>query len=216
MLKGTTMEGCLKYIIGIVVIVIALNFIIKIGGCAYDGVKDGVNKATAWRDGRLAKRAREEELKRKQEADAARVAEIKRQQEAKAAAVEQLRLAKADKVRTFALKDAPKVWDVYQALASEIDVQDGKIDELRKTLVAFGRSPEKDEDFNRICAQRDEMIRSQKALYVKLEDAYIAACKFAATPSRKDYNDLQKKAIEDGIKEAESAAAKFKELRLSK
>lgn len=203
------MEGCLKYIVGIVVVIIALNFIIKIGGCIYDGVKEGANKATVWRDERLAKRAREE-------ADAARAAEIKRQQELNAAAAEQLRLAKADKIRTFALKEAPKLWDTYQALQSEINMQDGKIEDLRKTLVAFGKNPDHDQDFKNICAMRDDMLRSRQFMYTKLEDAYIAACKFAATPSRKDYNDLQKKAIEDGIKEAESAAAKFKELRLNK
>lgn len=198
------LKGCLVIVVLIVMIHVA-SCVFTIG-----------NIESAKRDERLEAEAKKAEIQKKQMAEAERIAEVKKMQEEKAAEAERKRQMKADKVRTFALKDAPKVWDVYQALASEIDVQDGKIDELRKTLVAFGRSPEKDEDFNRICVQRDEMIRSQKALYVKLEDAYIAACKFAATPSRKDYNDLQKKAIEDGIKEAELAAAKFKELRLSK
>ena len=104
----------------------------------------------------------------------------------------------------------------YQSLKSEIDVQNGKIEDLRKTLVSFGRSPEQDEDFKRICALRDEMIRSQTALYAKLEDAYIAAKKYEASPSRKDYQELHKKALEDGILEADAAEAKFKEMRLSK
>ena len=210
------MEGCFKGCVGIIILGIALHFIIKIGGCIYDEAKETADKATAWRDERLAKKAQEEELKRKQEAEAARIAEAKRQQEIAAAEAEQRRLAKADKIRTFALKDAPKVWAVYQSLTSEINVQNGKIEELRNTLKTFGKDPEEDEDFKRICVQRDEMIRSQKALYLKLEDAYIAACKFAATPGRKEYGDLQKKALEDGIREAEAAEAKFREMRLNK
>ena len=68
----------------------------------------------------------------------------------------------------------------------------------------------------RICALRDDMVRSWKALRIKLEDAYIAARKYEAAPSRKDYQELHKKALEDGIQEADAAAAKFKEMRLNK
>ena len=171
---------------------------------------------TKWCDEQYAEKARQNEIQKAQKAEAEREAEAQREQEEAAAAAERKRQAKVDKIQEFALKDAPKVWAAYQSLKSEVDVQDGKIEELRKTLEAFGRSPEQDEDFNRICAQRDEMIRSQNVLYAKLEDAYIAACKFAATPGRKEYGDLRKKAIEDGLREAEAAEAKFKEMRLSK
>ena len=205
-------KGCL----GIIILVVALHFVIKIGGCVYDAVKEQADKATAWRDERLAKKAQEEEIRRKQQEEAAQAEATKRQREATIAKIQQKRQEKADKIRTFALKDAPKVWEVYQSLKSEIDLQNEKIEELRKTLVSFGRSPEEDEDFKRICAQRDEMIRSEKALYVKLEDAYIAACKFAATPGHKEYGDLHRKALDDGIREAEAAEAKFKEMRLNK
>lgn len=216
-MKGLAiMEGCFKGCIGIVIIVVALHFIIKIGGCIYDEAKEQVNKVTEWRDERLAKKAQEEELKKKQQAEIARAEEAKRQQEAAAAEAEQKQLAKDEKIQTFALKEAPKVWAVYQSLQSEIDVQNGKIDELRKTLVTFNKVPEQDADFNRICALRDEMIRSRKALRAKLEDAYIAAKKYEASPSRKDYQELHKKALEDGILEADAASAKFKEMRLNK
>ena len=179
-------------------------------------VEGYVHKACKWRDERLAKKAEQAEIEKAQRAEAERIAEAKRQQEAAAAEAERKRQEKADKIQTFALKDAPKVWAVYQSLKSEIEVQNGKIEDLRNTLVSFGRSPEEDEDFKRICVLRDEMIRSQKALYTKLEGAYIAACKFAATPGHKEYGDLHKKAIEDGLREAEAAEARFKEMRLSK
>ena len=101
-------------------------------------------------------------------------------------------------------------------MQSEIDVQNGKIEELRKTLEAFGKDPWRDVDFQRICDLRDDMIRSRKALRTKLEDAYIASRKYEASPSRKDYQELHKKALEDGILEADAAEAKFKEMRLNK
>ena len=185
------------------------------------------NDLEGMRDRRLAEKAKQTEMQKAQEAESARVAEAKRQQEARVVAEKRRReealaeakrkqAAKDDKIRTFALKEAPKVWSVYQSLQSEIDVQNDKIEELRKTLVAFDKSPEQDADFVRICALRDEMIRSRKAIRVKLEDAYLAAKKYEASPSRKDYQELHKKALEDGILEADAASAKFKEMRLNK
>lgn len=179
-------------------------------------VEGYVHKACKWRDERLAKKAEQAEIEKAQRAEAERIAEAKRQQEAAAAEAERKRQEKADKIQAFALKDTPKIWEIYQSLKSEIDVQNGKIEDLRKSLVEFGRTPEDDEDFNYICAKRDEIIRMQETVYAKLEDSYIAACKFAATPSHKEYGDLLKKAIEDGLREAEAAEAKFKEMRLSK
>lgn len=169
-----------------------------------------------WCDDRRAEKARQAEVLKAHEAEAARIAEANRQEEEAAAEAKRRQEDKYEKIQTFALKEAPKVWEVYQSLQSEIDVQNGKIEELRKTLVTFGKQPEQDEDFKRICAVRDEMIRTRKALRAKLDDAYIAAKKYEASPSRKDYQELHKKALEDGILEADAASAKFKEMRLNK
>lgn len=164
-----------------------------------------VDKFTAWRDSRQAEETRRVEEQKAKDAEEAEIAEVKRRQE-----------AKDEKIQAFALKEAPKVWEVYQSLQGEIDVQNGKIEELRKSLETFGRTPEEDTDFVRICALRDEMKRSREALRAKLEDAYIAAKKYEAAPSRKDYQELHKKALEDGILEADAASARFKEMRRNK
>ena len=201
-------RGCLA-VISAIVVFFALSWVFSI-------VDAGLRSATKWRDARLAKRAKQAEIEKAQKAEAERIAAAKRRQEAAAAAAEQKRLAKDEKIQTFALKEAPKVWEVYQSLQSEIDVQNGKIEELRKTLLAFDKVPEQDADFKRICALRDEMIRSRKALRAKLEDAYIAAKKYEVSPSRKDYQELHKKALKDGILEATVASEKFKEMRLNK
>lgn len=183
----------------------------------------GIEKISSFREEYLVEKEKQAELRKAQEEETARIAKAKAeakriQEEKRRIQVEKKRIqeAKDEKIRSFALKDAPKVWAVYQSLQSEIDVQNGKIEELRKTLEAFGKDPWRDVDFKRICALRDDMIRSRKALRTKLEDAYIASRKYEASPSRKDYQELHKKALEDGILEADAAEAKFKEMRLNK
>ena len=121
-----------------------------------------------------------------------------------------------EKIKTFALKEMPSAWETYQSVQSEIDVQNGKIEDLANSLRAFGRVPEQDEDFLRIRGLRDDMIRIRDTLWKKLEDAYFAARKFEAAPTNKDNKELLKKALEDGIGEADAAARKFKEMRLNK
>lgn len=170
------------------------------------------NAVIAWRDER-----KEASLAEERRREDARLAEERRREEAVRLAEERRRQNERDeKIRSFALKEAPEVWSAYQALESEIEVQNGKIGELRDTLVKFGKDPEEDEDFKRICDLRDDMIRSHAALRGKLEDAYITWRKYEAAPSRKDYQELHRKAIEDGVREAEAASAKFKEMRLRK
>lgn len=189
-----TAVGCLGIfgLIGIVSLVVVM-------------VSNGWDHFTAWRTERQSEETKRVEAQKAQAAERARIAEAKRRQK-----------AKDEKIQAFALKEAPKVWEVYQSLKSEIDVQSAKIEELRKSLESFGRSPEQDTDFVRICALRDDMTRSRDALRTKLEDAYIAAKKYEAAPSRKDYQELHKKALEDGVLEADSASARFKEMRRNK
>lgn len=174
-------------------------------GVVLFSIGTAIERFTSWRTARQTEESRRVEAQKAKELESARIAKAKRRQE-----------TKDEKIQTFALKEAPKVWEVYQSLKSEIDVQNEKIEELRKSLESFGRSPEQDTDFVRICALRDDMTHSRDALRTKLEDAYIAAKKYEAAPSRKDYQELHKKALEDGVLEADSASARFKEMRRNK
>lgn len=150
---------------------------------------------------------------REMEAEKARIATAERQkQEEEAKRVEM----KIDKIRKFALRETPSVWSAYQSLQSEIDLQNAKIEDLRKALRSFDRIPEHDEDFVSICELRNDMLRTRDALWKRLEDAYLAARKFEAAPTRKGNAELLRKAIEDGVAEAVAAAKKFKEMRQSK
>ena len=193
-LLGIAFFGLRKTAVGCLGIVVLIGLV----SLAVVMVLSGWDLFTAWRTARQSE-------EKAQAAERARIAEAKRRQK-----------AKDEKIQDFALKEAPKVWEVYQSLKSEIDVQNEKIEELRKSLESFGRSPEQDTDFVRICALRDDMTRSRDALRTKLEDAYIAAKKYEAAPSRKDYQELHKKALEDGVLEADAASARFKEMRRNK
>ena len=121
-----------------------------------------------------------------------------------------------DCLRTFALKEAPQLWSALHSLEAEIVIQHRRIEELRKTLVEFNKDPEADADFKDICAVRNEMSKVRVSLRGKLEDAYLAFKKFEATPSRKDYNELRRTILEDGIQEAMSAVRRFDIMRKEK
>lgn len=217
------MKGCL----GCLVVGIGFIVILHVGGCLLTIGDIELTRLKNWRNERLARKAEQREQAKVQAAEASRVAEAKRREAEAAAAAkrkqsEQIAAqkkrqeAKDEKIRAFALKEAPDVWSVYQMLRSEIDVQSNRISQLRKTLETFGKNPEADEDFKRICSMREEMIATRSALRKRLEDAYIAKCKFEATPGRREYEEQHRKALEDGIREALEAADRFNEMRLNK
>jgi len=217
------MKGCL----GCLVVGIGFIVILHVGGCLLTIGDIELTRLKNWRNERLARKAEQREQAKVQAAEASRVAEAKRR-EAEAAAEARRRQAeqiaaqkkrqeaKDEKIRSFALKEAQDVWSVYQMLRSEIDVQSNRISQLRKTLETFGKNPEADEDFKRICSMREEMIATRSALRKRLEDAYIAKCKFEATPGRREYEEQHRKALEDGIREAIEATNRFNEMRLNK
>jgi len=124
--------------------------------------------------------------------------------------------SKDDKVRDFALKEAPSVWNAYQVLVDAIEVQNKKIAELRKTLEMFDSNVGDDADVRNLSRVHDEMVASRDAIKAKLEEAYLQARKFAASPDRKEFDELRKKAVEDGVKEAQSALRRYKAMKVPK
>ena len=151
--------------------------------------------------------------KKEKEAEKARVVAEERK---KCEAEVRRREMKIEKIKTFALKEMPSAWATYQSLQSEIDVQNGKIDDLSNSLRAFDRDPEVDGDFLRIRGFRDNMVQTCDTLWKRLEDAYLASKKFEAAPTSGNNEEILKKALEDGIAEAAAAAKKFNEMRLGK
>ena len=80
----------------------------------------------------------------------------------------------------------------------------------------FDKTPETDSDYLAICAARGEMETSLKGIRRKLEEAYLACCRFKATPSHKEYEELMRKALDDGMQAADAATRKFEQMKVDK
>lgn len=85
-----------------------------------------------------------------------------------------------------------------------------KLRSLREELQLFDRNPDADEDYKSLQSGLNELRRAYDAIFDRLEEAYIAAKKYEASPSRKDYQDMMKRAIEDGIQDANMATERYK------
>ena len=119
-------------------------------------------------------------------------------------------------LQDFAMKESPKIWQTLQAMRAEMATSGAKIKNLREELKLFDRNPESDEDYKSLVAGLQDLRRAYDAIFDKLEDAYIAAKKYEASPSRKDYQDVMKRALEDGINDANIATERYKAMTRQK
>lgn len=199
-------NGCFSTAISWIVILVVLY---NVGGCLLDKFASGVAEHRVRAERRAQEEAAERESQRVAQEEAERQARENERESAERARAERQLEQREERLRTFTLKEAPVLWRTYQNLQAEIESQNKKIEELRTALESFGRDPDNDSDFGRICEMRDEMAESLKTMRTKIEDAYLASCKYEATPGRKEYGELMRKALEDGIQEAEAAAARY-------
>lgn len=113
-------------------------------------------------------------------------------------------------LQDFALKESPQIHVTIQMLRAEMTDSGNKLKKLRADLVEFERNPEADEDYKALLAGLKELRHAYDAIFDKLEDAYIAAKKYEASPSRTDYQQMMKRALEDGIQDANMATERYK------
>lgn len=116
-------------------------------------------------------------------------------------------------LRPFALRETPSIWRSIQNLRAESELLEANRKRLELELHEFGRDPARDADLCKIKAQKLAIDELHDRVYMKLEDAYIAAAKYEATPSSKEYENLKRKTIADSVSEAEMATQKFNSLR---
>ena len=226
--------GCGGWILLIIIIAIIWN----IGGCIIGKIWDGTQEVLAERHAKQeiadakareqlaleeAEKALAEAKASEERRAAAEVAERRKREEvARREAAQQKEAmakqeeAKADKLRTFALRDAPVIWKAHEQLKEAIVEQDVRIKDLAATLKEFDKNPETDSDYLAICAARGEMETSLKGIRRKLEEAYLAYCRFKATPSHKEYEELMRKALDDGMQAADAATRKFEQMKVDK
>ena len=124
--------------------------------------------------------------------------------------------AQVQMLQDFAMKESPKIWQTIQAMRAEITTSGTKLRSLREELQLFGRNPNADEDYKSLLAELQELRHAHDSIFDKLEDAYIAAKKYEASPSRKDYQDMMKRALEDGINDAYMATERYKAMTRQK
>ena len=113
-------------------------------------------------------------------------------------------------LQDFAMKESPKIWQTIQTMRAEMTTSGATLKSLREELQLFNRNPDADEDYKSLVAGLKELRRAYDAIFDKLEDAYIAAKKYEASPSRKDYKQMMKRALEDGIQDANMATERYK------
>ena len=112
-------------------------------------------------------------------------------------------------LQDFAQKESPKIWQTVQTMRAQMSTSGEKIKNLREELKLFDRDPDSDEDYKALVAGLKELRSAYDAIFDKLEDAYIAAKKYEASPSRKDYQETMKHALEDGINDANMATERY-------
>ena len=113
-------------------------------------------------------------------------------------------------LQDFAIKESPETWLIVQSMRAEISINGTKLKQLRSELLEFDRNPDEDEGYKSLENGLRELRQAYDALLDRLEEAYIASKKFEASPSRKDYQDVMKHAIENGIQEATMATERYK------
>ncbi len=198
--------------IGCLVVILLL----ELGSWIWDKASSFISQVRTNYDNRVAQRQAENEAaEQKRQAEDRRIKD-EAARKAEEMAIEAARIKREERLKIFAMKEAPILWKVHQDLQGAIVEQDKRIADLAKTLETFNKDPMQDADYLRIRSMRDEMVAARDSMHTKIEDAYLAFCKFQATPSRKDYDELRKKTLEDGIKAAENTARRFDEMRSAK
>ena len=121
-----------------------------------------------------------------------------------------------DALRTFALQESPSLWQTVQALKAESESCRAGLASLKKDLEEFGRNPEEDNDYLALKESCKGIEDSLNAVYGKIESAYIAYRKYQATPGKKEYDNIMRHALEDGIQEADAASRRYKKMTFLK
>lgn len=108
------------------------------------------------------------------------------------------------------------MWHAIQSMRAEISTTSAKLEQLRAEFLEFDRDPYADEGYMSLESGLNELRFAYDALLDRLEDAYIASKKFEASPSRKDYQEIMKRALENGIRDATMATERYKAMSRQK
>ena len=133
--------------------------------------------------------------------------------ESRAKAVREKERQQMEKLKAFALAESPGIWQSYQEISGEIEDRKKRLGEFERLLADFGRNPGQDARFRELRAGIAAMDGIRSRIVSKLEEAYLAKAKFDATMGAQEAGELRGKVWNDGIREAEEAASRFREMR---
>lgn len=118
-----------------------------------------------------------------------------------------------DTIRSFALAEAPELWRVYLRVQAELEEQSRREEKLRLVLGEFGRDPDSDMDYSSLVSMREDLRQALDKMKTKIEDAYLASCKFEATPSCVEFGNQMRNDISEGLKVAELLQQRYGAMR---
>lgn len=126
---------------------------------------------------------------------------------------EESKRLREDKIRSFALAEAPELWRVFLRAQAELEEQSRREEKLRSVLVEFGRNPDSDKDYSSLVSMREDLRQALEKMKTKIVDAYLASCKFEATPSRIEFGNQMRNDINEGLKVAELLQQRYGAMR---
>lgn len=112
-------------------------------------------------------------------------------------------------LRDFALKESPKLWQTVQTIRAQVATRRKGLARLRSDLKEFNIKPETDADYRRLQGEIDTLLDGLASVFDCLEQAYIAAKKFELSPASASHEEVMKRALEEGVKEADNAARRY-------
>lgn len=117
--------------------------------------------------------------------------------------------ARIRRIESFAKERLAKVWSAYES----IDKTENTLSDLRATLARFGFKPEIDPDYIAAKGICDELKNDKKAIWMSIENAYIADQRFLALPDVEESVSARDKAFSESNLLAETVLAKIKKFK---
>jgi hypothetical protein len=118
-----------------------------------------------------------------------------------------------DELRTFALKESPHIWQTIQYLRAQMEVQDEQINKVKRTCLDNGIPYKENSDFTKACMLRNKLVRSLRVVEDHLVAALVAQREYAAAPDKTEFQRAMRKALEDGVLEADLVKKQYEEMK---
>ena len=170
-------QANLGCIISVVIWVVAIGAL-GVGG--FYSVRWGYNKYQAYREWKTKKAQDEGDIRKKEEQE--------------------------DKIRAFAMKESPNLWNEYQSLGGAIEVQSKKLENLEAELRSFDTDPDTHSGYIDVRKHLEAMEHAYAEIHSKLQDGYFASLVFDSMP------DAPSDTVYRCIREAEQVLERYKEL----